>query len=57
MLTKSELKAKRQLRHTIVEMEKEVKKSRIETGLITNPHIKALEERIEILTQALRLIK
>jgi hypothetical protein len=55
-LTNAQWKAKEQLIIVIETMEKEIKKVRNETGLITNPRIKELENQTQILLDAVRLI-
>ncbi len=55
-LTNAQWKAKEQLIIVIETMEKEIKKVRNETGLITNPRIKELENQTQILLDAIRLI-
>ena len=56
MLTNAQWKAAEQLRLVLQDMEKEIKKVRNETGLITNPRIKEIENQMTILINALRLI-
>ena len=56
MLTNAQWKAAEQLRIVLQDMEKEIKKIRNETGLITNPRIEEIENQITILLNALRLI-
>jgi hypothetical protein len=56
MLTNAQWKASEQLRFVLEDMEKETKKIRIETGLITNPRIEEIENQMTILLNALRLI-
>jgi hypothetical protein len=56
MLTNAQWKASEQLRFVLEDMEKETKKIRNETGLITNPRIEEIENQMTILLNALRLI-
>lgn len=56
MLTNAQWKAAEQLRIVLQDMEKEIKKIRNETGLITNPRIEEIENQMTILLNALRLI-
>lgn len=56
MLTNAQWKSAEQLRIVLQDMEKEIKKIRNETGLITNPRIEEIENQITILLNALRLI-
>lgn len=56
MLTNAQWKSAEQLRIVLQDMEKEIKKIRNETGLITNPRIEEIENQMTILLNALRLI-
>jgi hypothetical protein len=56
MNTDAQHKAKIYLRKSILEMENEIKKTRLETGLVTNPAIEGLEQQIQILMDAVRLL-
>jgi ribosomal protein S8 len=56
MLTNAQRKANQHLRIVIQEMKKEIKKVQTESGFITNPRIKEIENQITILLQAVRLI-
>jgi hypothetical protein len=56
MLTNAQWKAKEHLYIVIEGLQKEMKKVQNETGLITNPRIKELENQIQILIGSVRVI-